>query len=85
MKTRLTPTIRTVRCHHCGEDVPDRPHPPPDDDAAWSAEAFEHRLGCAAILSRGGARPAPAPPTWARGKEYRMGDPCWFNNRERRY
>lgn len=65
--------------------VADRPYPPAEDDAAWSAEATEHRLGCAAILSRHGAWPAPVAPTWARGKEYRDGDPAWFTRPDRLY
>ncbi len=85
METHTTPTTSTVECHHCGEAVADRPYPPPDDDAAWSAEAAGHRFGCAAVLTRGGARPSPVAPVWARGGEYRNGDPCWFTNPERRY
>lgn len=85
MKTYLTPTFDTVQCGHCHEMVADRPYPPAEDDAAWSAEATEHRLGCAAILSRHGAWPAPVAPTWARGKEYRDGDPTWFTRPDRLY
>jgi hypothetical protein len=85
MKTHLTPTLETVECVHCNEPVADRPFPPTEDDAAWSVEARGHRLGCAAILSRNGARPSPVAPTWARGTEYRHGDPAWHTRRARLY
>jgi hypothetical protein len=84
-RTHLTPTLDTVECQHCGEAVADRPFPPPEDDAAWSAEATAHRLGCAAVLSRGGTRAALVAPTWARGHEYHNGDPAWFTRPERGY
>ena len=85
IKTHLTPTLDTVECHHCNALVADRPYPPPEDDAAWELEARTHRLGCAAILSRKGTRAAPVAPVWARGKEYRHGDPAWFTRRDRVY
>lgn len=84
-KTHLTPTLETVECQHCNAMVADRPYPPPGDDAAWSAEALQHRFGCAAILTRKGSRPSPVAPAWARGKEYRQGDPAWHTNPDRRY
>jgi len=83
MKTHLTPTLETVECNDCNEVVADRPFPPTNDDAAWEVEARGHRLGCAAILSRDGAREPTVAPTWARGKEYQDGDPYWYTRRLR--
>jgi hypothetical protein len=84
-KTHETPTLDTVECHHCGELVADRPYPPPGDETAWMWEASRHRFGCAAILTRGGSRPSPVAPAFARGTEYPEGDPCWFMQPERSY
>ncbi len=84
-RTHRTPTLDTVECQHCRQMVADRPYPPPEDDAAWEQEARDHLLGCAAILSRKGSRPSPVAPIWARGHEYRRGDPMWFTRPERQY
>ena len=65
MNATGTDTLDTVKCTHCKAMVADRPYPPPEDDAAWEQEAREHRLGCAAVLSRNGSRPSPAAPVWA--------------------
>jgi len=67
----------SIECHHCEAVVADVPYPRPDDDAAWELEAREHAFGCAAILTRGGARPAPCAPVYARGHHYPDGDPLW--------
>jgi hypothetical protein len=79
MKTtdHTTPTLSTVECHHCNELVADRPFPPTHDDSAWELEAREHRLGCAAILTRAGRRLSPVAPAYARGRFFPEGDPMW--------
>lgn len=84
-KTHETPTLDTVECHHCNETVADRPFPPADHETAWLFESTKHRFGCAAVLTRGGERPAAVAPRFARGTEYPEGDPCWFTAPDRRY
>jgi len=71
VRDHLTPTPDLVECAHCTELVADRPFPPLEDDIGWSAEAALHRPGCAAILTRNGARDTSDAPVWAHGQRQR--------------